>query len=57
VLTDTGAAIGLDGVDPFALADVVALKAQQSEIRKFHRELSRVIKEHDQAIEELTKRR
>lgn len=56
VLTDKGAAIGLDGVDPFSLDDTVAIKAQQQEIRKFHRELTRVIKEHDQAIDELTRK-
>lgn len=54
VLTDTGSAIGLRGVNPESIEDVVALKAQQAEIKRYAVQLQEVIDKHDRAINELT---
>lgn len=55
IMTDKGAVIALDGVNPHSFEDMAALNAQRNELKLFQEQLAQLVKDHDRAATKLTK--
>lgn len=54
VLTDKESVIAMDGADPGAFSDIMALSAQTAEVNDFYEKLGALVKEHEVAVHKLT---
>lgn len=57
LLTDKESVIALEGADPNSMVDVVNLEAQKAELSLFRSKMKTLVKDHEEAITNLSKKR
>lgn len=54
VMTEKESAIAVDGADPYTFTDAMALAAQSAELEMFQQSLNQLVKDHQDALKNLS---